>query len=67
MTDEKLEEKMEALVKADIIEQGQSNYDYRCVRDNIFDKVFRGIYQKEIEHFDVRKIKKDKCARCMTI
>jgi hypothetical protein len=59
MTDEKLEEKMEALVKADIIEQGQSNYDYRCVRDNIFDKVFRGVYQKEIEHFDVRNIKKE--------
>jgi hypothetical protein len=59
MTDEELELKMEALVKADIIVQGQSNYDYRCVRDNIFDKVFRGVYQKEIEHFDVRDIKKE--------
>ncbi|MCP4156189.1 MAG: hypothetical protein GY757_51185, partial [bacterium] len=59
MTDEKLEEKLEALVKADIIQQGQTNYDYRSVHDNIFDKVFRGVYQKEIEHFDVKDIKKE--------
>ena len=59
MTDEQLEEKMEALVKGDIIEQGQSNFDYRCVQDNIFDKVFRGVYQKEIEHFDVKDIIKE--------
>jgi hypothetical protein len=59
MPDEKLEEKMDALVKADIINQGQTNFDYRCVQDNIFDKVFRGVYQKEIEHFDVNQIKKE--------
>jgi hypothetical protein len=59
MPDEKLEEKMEALVKADIIDQGQTNFDYRCVQDNIFDKVFRGVYQKEIEHFEVGEIKKE--------
>jgi len=59
MTDETLEKKLEALVKGDIIEQGQSNFDYRCVRDNIFDKVFRGVYQKEIEHFDAADIKKE--------
>jgi len=59
MPDEKLEEKMEALVKTDIINQGQTNFDYRCVQDNIFDKVFRGVYQKEIEHFDVGEIKKE--------
>ncbi|MCP4151313.1 MAG: hypothetical protein GY757_26450, partial [bacterium] len=46
-------------VKADIIQQGQTNYDYRSVHDNIFDKVFRGVYQKEIEHFDVKDIKKE--------
>jgi hypothetical protein len=59
MPDEKLEEKMDALVKADIINRGQTNFDYRCVQDNIFDKVFRGVYQKEIEHFDVGEIKKE--------
>ncbi|MDQ1353875.1 MAG: hypothetical protein QG657_4182 [Acidobacteriota bacterium] len=56
MTDETLEKKLEALVKGDIIEQGQSNFRYRAVRDNIFDKVFRGVYQDEIEHFDVKDI-----------
>ena len=59
ITDEKLEEKMDALVKADIINQGKTNFDYRCVQDNIFDKVFRGVYQKEIEHFDADQIKKE--------
>ncbi len=59
ITDEELELKMEALVKGDIIEQGVSSYRYRAVTDNIFDKVFRGVYQDEIEHFDVRDIKKE--------
>ncbi|MCX6583570.1 MAG: hypothetical protein NT166_25635 [Candidatus Aminicenantes bacterium] len=56
MTDETLGKKLEALVKGDIIEQGQSNFRYRAVRDNIFDKVFRGVYQDEIEHFNVKDI-----------
>ena len=59
MTDKELEEKMEALVKADIIDQGVSDYRYRAVIDNIFDKVFRGVYQDEIEHFDINDIKKE--------
>jgi hypothetical protein len=59
MSDEKLEEKLEAMVRTDIINQGQTNFDYRCVGDNIFDKVFRGVYQKEIEHFEVDEIKKE--------
>jgi hypothetical protein len=59
MTDGQLEIKLKALVKADIIKQGQTNFDYQGVKDNIFDKVFRGVYQKEIEHFDVSEIKKE--------
>ncbi len=59
MSDEVLEEKLEAMVRTDIINQGQTNFDYRCVGDNIFDKVFRGVYQKEIEHFEVGEIKKE--------
>jgi hypothetical protein len=59
MTDKDLEKKMEALVKGDIINQGQTHFDFRSVQDNIFDKVFRGVYQKEIEHFDVGDIKKE--------
>ncbi len=59
MDDAELEEKLEALVKGDIISQGQTHFDYRGVQDNIFDKVFRGVYEKEIREFDVRLIKKE--------
>ncbi|HLP44848.1 MAG TPA: hypothetical protein VK469_02820, partial [Candidatus Kapabacteria bacterium] len=59
MTDETLEKRLEALVKGDIIEQGISDFRYRAVRDNIFDKVFRGVYQDEIEHFDAADIRKE--------
>lgn len=59
MTDSELEKKLKALVKADIINQGSTNFDYRGVQDNIFDKVFRGVYQKEIEHFEVGQLKKE--------
>ncbi len=54
-----LEEKLNALIRADIINQGQTNFDYRGVQDNIFDKVFRGVYEKEIRDFDVKVIGKE--------
>ena len=56
MTDSELEKKLRALIMADIISQGQTNYDYQGVRDNIFDKVFRGVYEKEIQDFDIKII-----------
>jgi hypothetical protein len=59
MTDGELEKKLKALVKADIINQGQSNFDYRGVRESIFDKVFRGIYEKEIRKFDPKVIREE--------
>jgi hypothetical protein len=59
MTDGDLEKKLKALVKADIINQGASNYRYRGVNDNIFDKVFRGVYEEEIREFDVKVISKE--------
>ncbi|MDQ1355112.1 MAG: hypothetical protein QG657_5421, partial [Acidobacteriota bacterium] len=59
MTDGELEKKLKALVKSDIIEQGQTDFDYRGVRDNIFDKVFRGVYEKEIRQFDIKTIRKE--------
>ncbi|MDM8550073.1 hypothetical protein QUF72_08355 [Desulfobacterales bacterium HSG2] len=52
MSDSDLERKLKILVEADIIEQGRSNFYYRGVPDNIFDKVFRGVYADEIETFD---------------
>ncbi|MCP5107265.1 MAG: hypothetical protein GY950_28015, partial [bacterium] len=59
MDDVELEDKLKALVKADIIKQGRTNFDYRGVQDNIFDKVFRGVYEKEIREFDVAVIGKE--------
>jgi hypothetical protein len=59
MTDLELEVKLKALVKADIINQGSSNFDYQGVQDNIFDKVFRGVYEKEIQNFDPKIIGKE--------
>ncbi|MCP4157560.1 MAG: hypothetical protein GY757_58155 [bacterium] len=56
ISDGELEKRLKALVRADIIQQGQTNYDYRGVQDNIFDKVFRGVYEKEIRQFDVKVI-----------
>lgn len=57
MSDQELEHKLKALLKADIIDQGQSNFRYHGVRDNIFEKVFRGVYQEEIESFEPGQIK----------
>jgi hypothetical protein len=54
-----LEKKLKALVKADIISQGTSNFRYRGVSDNIFDKVFRGVYEEEIREFDVKVIREE--------
>ena len=59
MTDGELELKLKALVKADIIKQGTSNYRYRGVNDTIFDKVFRGVYEEEIREFDVKVIRNE--------
>jgi len=49
MTDFDLEKKLKILIKSDIIEQGRGNFYYQGVQDNIFDKVFRGVYADEIE------------------
>jgi len=57
MTDSQLEKRLKAFVKSDIIEQGTSNFNYHAVQDNIFDKVFRGVYQEEIDGFTPEKIK----------
>ncbi len=52
MTDDQLDLRLKALVKSDVIKQGSSNYRYQGVKDNIFDKVFRGVYQEEIDMFE---------------
>jgi hypothetical protein len=59
MPDGDLEKKLKALVKADIINKGSSYYCYRGVNDNIFDKVFRGVYDEEIRKFGGKVIRKE--------
>ncbi|MCP4149427.1 MAG: hypothetical protein GY757_16890, partial [bacterium] len=58
ISDIQLEQKLKALIMSDLIEQGQSFFRYRGVRDTIFEKVFRGAYEEEIKTFappDIRK------------
>jgi hypothetical protein len=59
MSEGDLEKKLNALVKTDIINKGRSYYCYRGVNDNIFDKVFRGIYDEEIRKFNAKAIWKE--------
>jgi hypothetical protein len=59
ISDADLEKKLNALVKADIINKGSSYYCYRGVNDNIFDKVFRGVYDEEIRKFGAQVIRKE--------
>jgi hypothetical protein len=56
LSEREVEERLHALVKADIIEEGRSNMYYRGVQDNIFDKVFRGEYADDIRTFDPQEI-----------
>ncbi len=56
MSDWELEKRLSALAYSDIIEYGRSNFYYRGVQDNIFDKVFRSQYADEIEEFDPQDI-----------
>ncbi|MDM8523505.1 hypothetical protein QUF80_09060 [Desulfococcaceae bacterium HSG8] len=53
MTDPKLEKKLKAIFRSDIIEEDGGLY--RGVRDNIFDKVFRRSYSDDIHHFVTRE------------
>jgi hypothetical protein len=59
MSESDLEKKLKALVKTDIINQGQSNNDYRGVKESIFDKVFRGVYEKDIRNFSPKVIREE--------
>ncbi len=56
-TDEELENRLEALVKGDLISHGKSHFDYKITTDKTYELFFRNIYQKEIEHFvpDIEK------------
>ena len=49
--EERLDKRLKALTQADIIVQGETNARYHAVKDNFFDKVFRGAYQEDIDDF----------------
>ncbi|KPA14711.1 hypothetical protein MHK_005082 [Candidatus Magnetomorum sp. HK-1] len=59
MKNGELEKRLKAFVKSDIIEQGTSDFRYQAVSDNIFEKVFRGVYQEEIDGFDPKEIRNE--------
>ncbi len=59
MPEKDLEKKLKALVKTDIINQGASNNRYSGVNDNIFDKVFRGVYEEDIREFSPKVIREE--------
>jgi len=56
LSDYDLEKRMTGLVESDIINRGTSNFEFKGIGDHIFDKVFRGVYQKEIEEFDPKYV-----------
>ncbi|NPV53055.1 MAG: hypothetical protein HPY71_05980 [Firmicutes bacterium] len=49
-TDREAEEKLQMLVKGDLIAEGSTSLRYRGMRDDIFYKVFRYKYEEEIEN-----------------
>jgi len=62
MDDRELQQKLQALVAGDIIAQGRTNFDYQGLGDPTFDKVFRTIYEKEIEQTSFEAIQQDMIA-----
>jgi hypothetical protein len=65
MSDNELEKKLKALVYADIIAQGDSNFRYKVSGDKIYESVFRHIYQEEIDNIgqDIRKALKSQVGK----
>ena len=57
MTDSELETKLQKLIKADLISQGETNFDYKIGKDKTYELVFRHLFQKEIDNFvpDIHK------------
>jgi len=57
MTDSELETRLLQLIKADLISQGETNFDYKIGKDKTYELVFRRLFQKEIDYFvpDIKK------------
>jgi predicted AAA+ superfamily ATPase len=59
MSDQELEHKLQALIAADLISKGRTDYVYQGLGDPAFEKVFRIKYEQEIEQIDFEAIRHD--------
>jgi hypothetical protein len=59
MSDQELERKLQALVAADLISKGRTDFVYQGLGDPAFEKVFRLKYEQEIEQIDFDAISQD--------
>ncbi len=59
MSDRELEQKLQALVAADLISKGRTAFVYQGLGDPAFEKVFRIKYEPEIEQIDFDAIRQD--------
>ena len=50
-SEQQVHDKLQALIKADLISQGGSFYRYAISHDKTYEWVFRGVFQEEIDHF----------------
>ncbi len=51
MSDIELETRLKKLEKGDLIGRGSTAYRYQGIPDDIFDLIFRGQFQEQIDHF----------------
>ncbi len=68
--DKEIREKLEIMAKADVIETGTSDIDYRGLRDGTLNLILRSRFEKEINEFvpdlkagfteEINELKKDK-------
>lgn len=59
MTDSELAKKLNAFICADIISYGQTRSRYKGLGDKMFNIVFRGMYQEEIDNLNLKEIQED--------
>ncbi len=59
LTDGQLEQRMEKLVKSDILAQGSTMFRYKGLGDPIFEVVFRRLYEEEIEGVDIASLEEE--------
>jgi hypothetical protein len=67
LTDGQLEDRLFKLHKADLIEQGSTNFRYQGLKDPIFEEVFRGIYEEDIDKVGALQFQKEKDARLTSL